>query len=38
MRKKRKRKLDVAVNIQPVESASKASKGSKADRKRVSFA
>ena len=38
MRKKRKRKLDMAVDVQPAQSASKAPKGSKTDRKRVSFA
>ena len=38
MRKKRKRKLDIAADVQPAESASKAPKGSKTDRKRVSFA
>ena len=38
MRKKRKRKLDMAEDVQPAESASKAPKVSKAGRKRVSFA
>ena len=38
MRKKRKRKLDVAVDVQPAESGSRALKGSKPNRKRVSFA
>ena len=38
MRKKRKRKLDVAVDVQPAESGSKAPSGSKTNRKRVSFA
>ena len=38
MRKKRKRRLDMAVDVQPAESASKGPKGSKTDRKRVSFA
>ena len=38
MRKRRKRKLDMAVDVQPAESAFKAPKGSKTGRKRVSFA
>ena len=38
MRKRRKRKLDMAVDAQPVESGSKAPKSSKAGCKRVSFA
>ena len=38
MRKRRKRKQDMAVDVQPAESASEAPKGSKAGRKRVSFA
>ncbi len=38
MRKKRKKKSDMAVDVQPAESASKAPKGSKTDRRRVSFA
>ena len=38
MRKKRKRKPDVAVDAEPSESVPKASKGGKAGRKRVSFA